>query len=433
MQEARSFFENEILSTMPSQPGPEGNKTPLWDQAKMVKINLGDAVVVPIDYERPQGIKAEGEKNFRDLQKSSYLLIYKDKSQNMQAEWVSLAPMGEKKNDKFVGIISVHEWNGKPKHAFAFNQNGNVALMQETNVFFRKASLRNSVLCYNVDYTYVDITSGYAVVIGYSRTNCILINDFDFNTRSHETEYFGSGGDNGGGGYSGVDPYQYSDKIDCAGIVGGIAIFSKECQTCIGGATGIDRCDPLDIINKVTDPCLRPLVESLINSNVSGKISEIISKLNGDTKVTVTFTDVELTSNNKPAMIGPISARNGIYPIALSRLHLKETTKENVTAVIIHEVIHAFLNYSGQGNAADGIEHETIALNYVNPMANYLIKLYGLSEKDAIGLAWSGLSDSKSYINNNVFKYSQGNLTKAEIQDTYRNFISGKSGILVCE
>ncbi|WP_395625434.1 hypothetical protein, partial [Daejeonella sp.] len=68
MQEARSFFEDEILSTMPSQLGPEGNKTPLWEQAKMVKINLGDAVVVPIDYERPQGIKAEGEKNFRDLQ-----------------------------------------------------------------------------------------------------------------------------------------------------------------------------------------------------------------------------------------------------------------------------------------------------------------------------------------------------------------------------
>ena len=190
---------------------------------------------------------------------------------------------------------------------------------------------------------------------------------------------------------------------------------------------------PLDIINKVTDPCLRPLVASLINNNVSGKISEIISKLNGDAKVTVTFTDVELTSNNKPAMIGPISVSNGIYPITLSRLHLKETTRENVTAVIIHEVIHAFLNYSGQGNAIDGIEHETIALNYVNPMANYLIQLHGISERDAIGLAWSGLSDSNSYINNDIFNYSQGNLTKAEIQDTYRNFISGKSGILVCE
>jgi hypothetical protein len=138
MLEARSFFEDEVLSTMPSQPGPEGNKTPLWEQAKMVKVSLGDALVVPIKYEKPQGIKAEGEKTFRDLQKSSYLLIYKDKNKNMQAEWVRLAPMGEKKNDKFVGIILVHEWNGKAKHAFAFNQNGEIALMKETNVFFTK-------------------------------------------------------------------------------------------------------------------------------------------------------------------------------------------------------------------------------------------------------------------------------------------------------
>ncbi|WP_395626580.1 hypothetical protein [Daejeonella sp.] len=278
MQEARSFFEDEILSTMPSQPGPEGNKTPIWEQAKMVKINLGDAVVVPIDYERPQGIKAEGEKNFRDLQKSSYLLIYKDKSQNMQAEWVSLAPMGEKKNDKFVGIISVHEWNGKPKHAFAFNQNGDIALMQETNVFFRKASMRNSVLCYNVHYTYVDITSGYAVVIGYSRTNCILINDFDFNTRSHDTEDIGggSGGGPAGSGYSGVDPYQYSDKIDCAGVAGGTAIFSNECQTCIGGATGIYKCptDSLKKIMKTKNDCLTEPQNTMLSNTFNQYLYE---------------------------------------------------------------------------------------------------------------------------------------------------------------
>jgi hypothetical protein len=82
---------------MPSQPGPEGNKTPLWEQAKMVKVSIGDAIVVPIKYERNLFVKAEGEKSGISLQKSSYLLIYKDKKQIMQAEWVRLAPIGEKK------------------------------------------------------------------------------------------------------------------------------------------------------------------------------------------------------------------------------------------------------------------------------------------------------------------------------------------------
>ncbi|WP_291401516.1 hypothetical protein [Daejeonella sp.] len=276
MIEARSFFEDEVLSTMPSQPGPEGNKTPLWDQAKMVKISLGDALVVPIKYEKPQGIKAEGEKTFRDLQKSSYLLIYKDKNKNMQAEWVSLAPMGEKKNDKFVGIISVHEWNGKPKHAFAFNQNGNIALMQETNVFFRKASMRNSVLCYKVDYTYVDIRRDenglYDVeVIGYTRTNCITIDDY--NEPNYEDFEYNFGAVSG---YNGIGPYEYSDKIDCAGFPGGTAIFSTECQQCIGGKTGIDKC-PTDSLKKIMKPkndCLTDPQNTMLNNTFNQYLYE---------------------------------------------------------------------------------------------------------------------------------------------------------------
>jgi hypothetical protein len=262
MLEARSFFEDEILSTMPSQPGPEGNKTPLWEQAKMVKISLGDALVVPIKYEKPQGIKAEGEKTFRDLQKSSYLLIYKDKKQNMQAEWVSLAPIGEEKNDKFVGIILVHEWNGKAKHAFAINQNGKIALMKETNVFFHKASMRNSVLCYNVNLTRVDIKRDengleYLIVTGYTRTNCITIDDYD-DSSFQDLEY-DYGYDYGSGGVGGnIAPYEYTDKIDCAGVVRGKAKFSAECQTCIGGTTGIDKCptDSLKKIMKTKNDCL---------------------------------------------------------------------------------------------------------------------------------------------------------------------------------
>lgn len=154
-----------------------------------------------------------------------------------------------------------------------------------------------------------------------------------------------------------------------------------------------------------------------------------------DTKVKVTFTDVELTSTNKPAMTGPITPLKESLniPITLSRLHLKETTRENVTAVIIHEVIHAYFVFNGLKNRLQTIEHEDMAVNYINPMAAYLISIYGIPEKDAVGLAWSGLSDAESYAKNDIFKYSNGSLTKNEIEDIYRNFITGKSGITMCK
>jgi hypothetical protein len=246
----------------------------------MVKVSLGDALVVPIKYEKPQGIKAEGEKTVLDLQKTSYLIIYKDKKQNMQAEWVRLAPIGEKKNNKFVGIVLVNEWNGKSKRAFAFNEKGDVALMQKTNPYFRKASMRNSVLCYTIDYYTIAYTPshpewGYDWSYDYSETDCVAISAYNFhnNQATEEYEYdFGSGG----GGSNGVDPYEYTDKIDCAGVSGGTAIFSEECQKCIGGTTGIEKCptDEMKSILKPKNDCLTSEQTSILNATFNKYLYE---------------------------------------------------------------------------------------------------------------------------------------------------------------
>ncbi|WP_291399307.1 hypothetical protein [Daejeonella sp.] len=132
--EARTFFENVILPAMPSKPGLEGKKTPIWEEAKIKKVSVGDAVIVPIKYDRPQMIRVEGEETMHDLQKSSYLMIYRDKIQQMRAEWVVQTPMGKKVSDKFVGIISINEWSGKNIRSYLFKEDGGVALMQETAV-----------------------------------------------------------------------------------------------------------------------------------------------------------------------------------------------------------------------------------------------------------------------------------------------------------
>lgn len=275
MLEARSFFEEEILSNMPSQPGPEGNKTPLWEQAKEVKISLGDALVVPIKYEKPQALKIDGGETVRELQKSSYLFIYKDQDQNFQAEWVVEAPMRRKRNGDFVGIISINEWNGKSKRAFGFNENGEIALMQETNSFFRKASMRNTVVCQTIDYYNIGYTpnspeSGIDISYAYSKTICkitIIEGNSTYFEVPDQSEYE-SWQNRFDGNNRGAPPNDYKNRVDCAGVVDGTTIFSEECQTCIGGTTGIEKCpsDELESIMKVKNDCLTSGQTSILNT-----------------------------------------------------------------------------------------------------------------------------------------------------------------------
>jgi hypothetical protein len=283
MLEARSFFEDEVLSTMPSQPGPEGNKTPLWEQAKMVKISVGDAVVVPIKYEKQLSVKAEGEKSGIDLQKSSYLLIYKDKKQNMQAEWVRLAPIGEKKNDKFVGIVAVNEWNGKAKHAFAFNQNGEILALEEKNTLIWKSSLRNSYMCYSLHYTDVYRRGNDWIVYGYSTRYCIDISSYGGDLEQERNSESGGSLSGGGGAFP---PDDYTQLLDCAGVAGGTAVFSEECQTCIGGTTGIEKCptDSLKKIMKKKNDCLTTDQNNKVKDVFNNYLNTEIQKIDCDRK-----------------------------------------------------------------------------------------------------------------------------------------------------
>lgn len=66
--------------------------------------------------------------------------------------------------------------------------------------------------------------------------------------------------------------------------------------------------------------------------------------------------------------------------------------------------------------------HDDIALNYIIPMADYLHSSFGIPQKDAAALAWSGISDAavvKWSLSTGLFSYdSAGNkMTKSEFQN----------------
>ena len=253
MAEARSFFENDVAPlTSRNSQNNIGNKTPLWQQAAMVTTSLGNAIAVPIRYQNPIALQAEGEKTLTELQKTSYLLIYKDNNQNMQAEWVSLAPMGEKKNGKFTGIVDIRAWDGEFKRGYAFGQNGQVASVSLNSMVIKQISTAREKECYTIAKWGGVGVEGHLVwkIIGYD-TYCIEIHDPRNNLdQSVEQE----GDDFGGGTGDGPSPEDYTEILDCAGVPGGTAKFSEECKKCIGGTTGIEKCptkNPCDEVKSI--------------------------------------------------------------------------------------------------------------------------------------------------------------------------------------
>ncbi|XZQ05969.1 hypothetical protein ACJVDK_08585 [Pedobacter sp. MW01-1-1] len=84
---------------------------------------MGDGLIVPLRFDDAVFVhQAEGAQ-FKALEKTSYLMIYKDKEDRMKVEWVTLLPISNNKG-KFVGIIDIEEWNGKFKRGIGIGENG---------------------------------------------------------------------------------------------------------------------------------------------------------------------------------------------------------------------------------------------------------------------------------------------------------------------
>jgi len=167
----------------------------------------------------------------------------------------------------------------------------------------------------------------------------------------------------------------------------------------------INPTDPYKFENLVVDTCLKNTVNEVLSNNIKGKISEIIKKLDRNVNITITFYDVENTVDNRPGATGNTHwlmqagvVKSFTTDITLSKSHLLESSKEYAAAVIMHEILHAYFRQStAQKEKFDGLDHETMAENYITPMAEFLSELYGIKLYDAYAIAWEGVQDTKAY------------------------------------
>jgi len=222
-------------------------------------------------------------------------------------------------------------------------------------------------------------------------------------------------GDGGGGSYNPCDPPSTGPlgpgtpnppdpnappvAIDNIGVIGGHPKIMDI------SACPPDAITPPQVIDSVKNSCLKGMVDSIMSKNIKGKIDSMIQGVFGGTqKLNLTFTDQiamqvatddgeefgQYDKNNPTVLIGAA--------IDLNAVTLATSSKEFIAATIMHEALHAYLD--SKGIAIGDAQHDVMAANYVNSMANDLMAMFpGLIKDAAYSLAWGGLENTHLYSN----------------------------------
>lgn len=440
MDESKMYFEDtypqEVTETETSSSDKKlrqllGRK-PLWNEAYIKEISTGKAVIVPLHFSKSMYTKAGKKKQAVALDNLSYLMIYKNKSKKMTAELVTWTPDNawwdnrKDKNRKFTGKVIVEDWKGDFIKGYKYSKGGEITPIKPSGP--QSKGNETSVLsteCIDTDWYTCYGPGGWSDChYSYTETICSYV----------AGGWGGDGSDGTTGGGTGPSDYPPAPGAGCPGTYSSGNSTSAAADGCDG--TVPDLPAMRDIINNIKDPCLKAVVDDLINKNIAGKIGEIIAQLEGDDNVIINFVDSMYTTNNRPAMMGSIFTRGSKLvetSIILSKTALGGTTKENAATAIIHEVIHAYFAYT-QKRQLGTLEHQSMANNYVAPIAVFLSEAYGISARDATALAWSGLDDAESYNSYEFFDYPGGRMTKLDQTRIYREYITNddKLGTPIC-
>jgi len=136
--------------------------------------------------------------------------------------------------------------------------------------------------------------------------------------------------------------------VDCAEVVNGTAYINTDCQTCMGGDTGITECPPSDIKHKLDSfPCAKALVLQMsnLNSDIASKINSLFGKTDALNIIFEANPSLIGTSTdgNLLGFSGLSNASAGTFRIGLNPDILKNATKEYILVTMYHEALHAYL------------------------------------------------------------------------------------------
>ncbi len=411
--ESKTFFQREVLTQAPMYNDGslrhQVGKTPVWNKAVEVQTQFGRGLKVPLQYQDQVFIEIGSNKELVPLEELSYLFVYTDQNGLKHTEVVTRIPdeaYREHQNEPgrtFSGITIIEDWWGRPIKTFQ------TTALQQSYVLGNPVKLENPKKLAEQDNMA-------------PKDDCVVICTIENGSYSVEMICRPANGGNSDGGHH-EEPRENYDQHPHGG----------------GGGGGHDEEPPQQqgniIRNQVQNPCLRRLVNQVIRTDIDDVISKIISNLDEDIFLHISVVDAPETTHFEAAetdLYKDPNSNNIIGTITLSTNVLSNSTKEYAVTTFTHEIIHSYLKYIGQNNRLLALEHQKMASQYIAPMVHFLTRAFGLSERDATALSWIGVSNSSSYINSTDFSYSGESISKSELENIYRDYVSNRLGQSVC-
>lgn len=254
---AKHYFENEVVGTIPNNSSTSAmesamqtghpvykniERNPVWENAVFMKLSVGAAVVVPVEYKTPWLIHSNfsGGAGY-SINSLTRLLIYKDSLHNFHAEMLTHFPDSnyiDNSAKQFTGIVLVEDWAGKPVNRYKFERNGSIKKYRPTvgtstpSLNASRAlngNLQSVEICYEVSgYNYApdDPGSGHYWTLSLGCTT-FYVNDDGGNPSGYDYGPVGivPPGGTGGGGGGGISPSPSFILVDGDNIIPNITQY----------------------------------------------------------------------------------------------------------------------------------------------------------------------------------------------------------------
>ncbi|MBD3750325.1 MAG: hypothetical protein IE931_12605 [Sphingobacteriales bacterium] len=278
--EAKAYFEENYQDVQPKQNLSNSHqpddlfkrlgKQVLWRYAKKTKISLGEAIRVPVYYDRQTFTRKGKNKAAIDLYNISYLMMYKDKKHRIHTEWVITIPDDDfvdknpLSNPKFSGLIYILDWKGSLIKAYKITPDGHQYISNDISFSEGDKQLMVSDTR-KTDYTYQECTqTGY---FQDCNNGCTGGQEYVFVTSC----YWVSIDDGGGGGDGGITPI---DPVTGGGggatSPGDYPPSNPNCpEAPIGNSTGNIKVDMVS----PNDPCGKGELEIPLNKLCSSSFN----------------------------------------------------------------------------------------------------------------------------------------------------------------
>ncbi len=379
---------------------------PDWHHtAKYARFNK-KVIELPIDPEHPikSGLKNNTTKQISNNQysKSSFIILNNDKgsaayimtiiadSAYIKNDLSKLARNTYSKRDSdFSGTVVYTTPRGKFIHSYTY-KNGHIvapgqAVAQQVQGS-SKLKVNVVALLDCIDWYWTVRVDGVVISETYLYTTC-------------------DDGSSSGGG-SGPPPPCETNAVNNPGVRINVVAPPDD-----GGDDGDGFPDPTpvaltpcleepDTNNNVKNPCLKSMVSEVLSKNIQYDINNTLNSIFGDnSNVNLNILDANLPAENGIDLDAKTThgLRSGSIQqgnlslnvtITLNDLVLTNASKEYITASIIHEAIHAFLDYT----TTLLNQHLDMVSNYMTSMQSTLKSIYPtLDDNTVLALTWGGL------------------------------------------